>query len=129
MKRAFAIGLIWIAMATLSCRAAERETLLNDGWKFQLVNDETSSMPATGIPSGMWEEVTLPHDWSVMQNFDRDAAPGNDGGYLPGGIGWYKKSLLLKKLPEGRKLKLYFEGIYQNSEVFVNGQYAGGHPY
>lgn len=129
MKRAFTIILIWTAIAILSCRATERETLLNDGWRFHLVNDETSSMQVNKIPSELWEDVTLPHDWSVMQSFDRNATPGNDGGYLPGGIGWYKKSLFLKNLPKGRKLKLYFEGIYQNSEVFVNGQHAGGHPY
>lgn len=128
MRKAFAFGLLCV-VAILSCRSEERETLLNDGWRFHLADSVTASMTADNIPSGRWENVTLPHDWSVLRNFDRDAAPGNDGGYLPGGIGWYKKTIDVKKIPEDRRIKLYFEGVYQKSEVYVNGQLAGGHPY
>lgn len=60
---------------------------------------------------------------------DRDAPAGNDGGYYPAGVGIYNKVLNLTKDYEGKKLWLYFEGVYQDSEVRVNGKVAGGHPY
>ena len=51
----------------------------------------------------------------------RRVPAGNDGGYLPTGIGWYRKKFHVDKVMEGKELRLYFEGVYMNSEVFVNG--------
>lgn len=72
--------------------------------------------------------VDLPHDWSVEHDFDSSCPSGNDGGYLPTGKGFYKKSFRLDKAPAGT-VYLYIEGAYMNSEVFVNGTLVGGHPY
>lgn len=92
-------------------------TDFNKDWKFRPESSEE------------WQKVTLPHDWSISLNFDRDAASGNDGGYLPSGKGEYKKEFILEKEDLQKKLKLNFEGVYMNSEILVNGQLAGGHPY
>ena len=35
-----------------------------------------------------WQEVTLPHDWSVTLPFSRDYSSGT--GFLAGVIGWYR---------------------------------------
>lgn len=75
------------------------------------------------------ETVNLPHDWSALLAIDKDAPSGNDGGFYPTGKGTYKKTLNLGKDYKGKKLWLYFEGVYQNSEVTVNGKAVGGHPY
>lgn len=75
------------------------------------------------------EAVNLPHDWSALQAVDKNAPAGNDGGYYPTGIGIYQKTLNLNKDYLGKKLWLYFEGVYENSEVTVNGKTVGGHPY
>ena len=96
-----------------------RKQLLNDDWLFCL-NDSDFSHAQT---------VTLPHDWSILQRFDHETPAGNDGGYLPTGRGWYRKALTLGKEYRGKRLRLYFEGIYMNSKVYVNGQLAGGWPY
>ncbi len=47
-------------------------------------------------------------------------------GYLSGGIGWYKKELVVPA--SNKKVYLYFEGVYNRSEVFVNGQSVGKRP-
>ena len=96
-----------------------RKQLLNDQWQF--VQNDSNFTKA--------HAVTLPHDWSILQRFDVNAPAGNDGAYLPAGKGWYRRQLTLGKAYEGKKVRLYFEGVYMNSHVYVNGQLAGGWPY
>ena len=80
--------------------------------------------------STTWRTVNLPHDWSIEGDFDKDALAGHDGAYLPTGKGWYSKKFKVESLKlKEQKLRLYFEGVYMNAEVYVNGQKAGGHPY
>ncbi|MDP4291724.1 MAG: glycoside hydrolase family 2 TIM barrel-domain containing protein, partial [Bacteroidota bacterium] len=51
------------------------------------------------------------------------------GGFLPGGIGWYRKKFNIPNDWNDKKVSIYFEGIYMNSEVFINGKSLGIHPY
>ena len=115
---------IFLAMLLGFCLSAEakeisRKQLLNDGWQFCL-NDSSFQNQQT---------VTLPHDWSILQRFDRETVAGNDGAYLPTGKGWYRRTLTLGKEYQGKRIRLYFEGVYMNSKIYVNGQLAGGWPY
>ncbi|MBQ2333026.1 MAG: hypothetical protein II380_03645, partial [Prevotella sp.] len=97
----------------------ERKKLLNDQWQFVLNDSNFTKAQA----------VTLPHDWSILQRFDKNTPAGNEGAYLPTGKGWYRRILTLSKAYEGKKMRLYFEGVYMNSRVYVNGHEAGGWPY
>ncbi len=95
---------------------------LNDGWQFTLDSEDSSALnPTTGAK---WLQVDLPHDWSVKQKLD----PKNAScmGYLPGGIGWYRKKIHISK--QAGRAYLYFEGVYNRSEVFVNGTSVGKRP-
>lgn len=51
------------------------------------------------------------------------------GGYFPAGIGWYRKTFNVPANWQGKRISIYFEGVYMNSEVFVNGKSVGNHPY
>lgn len=106
-----------------------RKRLLNNGWRFHLTDSATITEKVTEIQDSLWQNISLPHDWSVLQPFDKDAAPGNDGAYLPGGVAWYTTNLNIDQDSVDRVFKLYFEGVYERSEVYVNGKLAGGHPY
>ena len=97
----------------------QRKQLLNDQWQF--VENDSDFTKA--------QSVVLPHDWSVYHRFDVNAPAGNDGAYLATGKGWYRRTLTLGKAYAGKKIRLYFEGVYMNSQVFVNGHKAGGWPY
>lgn len=79
--------------------------------------------------NGNWQQVNLPHDWDIYHAPAADAPTGNDGGYYPAGYGCYKKTFTAPKLAHGNALKLYFEGVYQNCEVYLNGQFVGRHGY
>lgn len=119
---------------SLACHS--QKTLFNDGWSFCL-----GDVGLRNLETGKgWKNVALPHDWSIHSPFREENSSGNDGGYLPTGIGWYKKVFTVGtegRLPQGQgfrkaagdRLWLYFEGVYMNSTVYVNGDSVGGRPY
>ena len=114
-------GLLMLSPAISEAKTTtiERKQLLNDQWQF--VENDSDFTRA--------QAVTLPHDWSIRHRFDSAAQTGNDGAYLPTGKGWYRRPLALGKAYENKKVRLYFEGVYMNSQVFINGHKAGGWPY
>ena len=94
------------------------------GWKF-CRGDITDAQNIKFDDSG-WQAVDLPHDWSIEGPFSEEYASGT--GYLPGGIGWYRKSFQLPSDIQDRKIYIQFDGIYNNSEAWCNGKYLGKRP-
>lgn len=97
---------------------------INDGWKFCL--DSLSDFSAADIDDRRWRTVDLPHDWSIESCMSEDLYSCT--GYLPGGIGWYRKTFTVPKSESDRKQYLYFCGVYCNSEVWINGHSLGKRP-
>lgn len=97
------------------------------GWKFIEQDVKEAQLPSCN--DGKWTRVNLPHDWDIYHSPKADAPTENGGGYYPGGIGWYRKQVRDTDLKTGKgeSLWLHFEGIYQNSQVFVNGIQVGTH--
>ena len=118
---------LFMLLGIANVSAQSSKTLIDNGWQFFL-GDNPQAKDVDFKTSG-WQSVDLPHDWSVALSFDREASAGNDGGYLPTGKGWYRKEMVLPKSSQGKQLRLYFEGVYMNAAVYVNGEYVGGHPY
>lgn len=95
----------------------------NDGWLF-ILNPEGDSFQTVNIDESDWTPVDLPHDWSILQPMDSTLAAAT--GFLPGGIGWYRKHFEISdSLPEHY---VYFEGIYNRSEIYLNGHKIGERP-
>jgi len=96
-------------------------------WKFNL--GDIPNGQETMLNDSQWRSLDLPHDWSIEGQFNKDnpATPG--GGALPGGIGWYRKTFNLPDAEEGRLVFIDFDGVYRNSEVWINGHYLGKRPY
>lgn len=126
MKRIAVFAVLAAVVAVTVWGVPRNRRSLDYGWRFALEADTSAVNP--GFDDSGWRAVNLPHDWSVEHDFDSICPSGNDGGYLPTGTGCYRLSL---NIPENSRLQryLYFEGAYMNSEVFVNGRLAGGHPY
>ncbi len=121
-----------------------RERLLMDpGWRFHHGDiptgrphnlGETFSWVKGGTAHGAadpdfddsgWQRVDLPHDWVIEGQFDPKENVTH--GFLPTGIGWYRKTFELPAEDEGRRLWLEFDGIFRNSTVWLNGHYLGHH--
>lgn len=98
--------------------------LINADWYFNLGDSKYAG--AEYFNHSEWRNLELPHDWSVESVASPSLASCT--GYLPGGIGWYRKELDIPKSQEGNKVYVYFEGIYNNSEVFINGKWIGKRP-
>lgn len=99
----------------------------NRDWYFCLA-DSTADYSAPEAADSDWRTLDLPHDWSIEADFSLDypATPG--GGALPGGIGWYRKHFTLDPSAQGKGITLTFDGVYRNSEVWINGHYLGFRP-
>src|ERR1035437_328657 len=97
------------------------------GWKFFEGDAAGAQMP--GVADAGWRDVDLPHDWSIEGPVDQNAPSSGSGAYLPTGIGWYRKKFRVPVEDRGRVVLLEFDGVYQNSEVWINGQYLGLRPY
>ncbi len=97
------------------------------GWKF-LHGDAPGAQAAKFSDAG-WRDVDLPHDWSIEGPFDQAEPSSGPGGYLPTGIGWYRKSFSVPAADRDKVLVLEFDGVYQNSEVWINGHSLGSRPY
>lgn len=93
-------------------------TKFNTGWKFHLGEANYDTNDAG------WRSLTLPHDWSVEGTPSQQLASCT--GFLPGGIGWYKKHFTIKD--SHKKHFIYFEGVYNRSEVYLNGHLLGKRP-
>ena len=94
----------------------------NDGWLFRLEDDSTFKQKA--YDDTKWRKLDLPHDWSIEGQISPDLASCT--GYLPGGIGWYRKHF--KVSDKQARHYIYFEGVYNRSEVYLNGHLLGKRP-
>ena len=97
---------------------------INNNWKFML--QDTPEAQNTTYNDTKWQSVNVPHDWSVEGRLSPTLASCT--GWLPGGIGWYRKTLNIPQNKQGEKVYLYFEGVYNRSEVFINGHSLGKRP-
>ncbi|MGN7990336.1 glycoside hydrolase family 2 TIM barrel-domain containing protein [Pedobacter sp. 22226] len=99
----------------------------NKEWKFFLGDDFAAKSPSYN--DSKWRKLTLPHDWSIEGKFDEKNPAKPEGGGLPTGIGWYRKEFTAPANFKDRLITIEFDGVYKNSEVWVNGEYLGKRPY
>ena len=102
-------------------------TNFNRDWLFLL--EDKAEFAKEGIEEGAFRRLSLPHDWSVDYPPEETEATGGGGGYGKSGTAWYRKHFMLDGIAEDEKLYLYFEGIYMDSTIYINGMKAGGHGY
>src|SRR6266699_2484149 len=108
--------------------AAQRRTLDFDrGWRLHL--GDLSGAEAPGFDDSGWRRLDLPHDWSIEGEFSDTNPAGVGGGALPGGVGWDRKTFPVAERGTSRLVFVEFDGVYRNSEVWINGHYLGKRPY
>ena len=104
-----------------------RKHLFDFNWKFKLGDFPDAS--SHKYNDNNWRNLDLPHDWSIEGMLDQKNPTSGGGGYFPAGIGWYRKIFNIPSICQGKRVSIYFEGVYMNSEVFINGNSLGIHPY
>lgn len=115
----------------------DRDRSFNSGWKF--LRDSVPGAENPEFDDSKWLAVDLPHDYSIMDLPGEDGpdqvgpfsklSPGNGNstGHVIGGTGWYRKSFNLDKADAGKTVVINFDGVYIETELWVNGKKAGIH--
>jgi beta-galactosidase len=117
------VCLLVVAVSAQAQGPRERQ-LFDNGWRFRLGEVEQGELPA--LADASWRQVDLPHDWSIEGPYSPQHASGT--GFLPAGIGWYRKTFQLPERMRGRKVAIRFDGVYRNSTVWLNGALLGSRP-
>ena len=120
-------------LPSLNMKASERKSLFDRNWYFYRGDVRNAESPVYN--DSAWRKVDLPHDWSIepLENqepdkvvgpFSRESVGGFATGQTVGGKGWYRKTFIISPEDAGKRHELYFEGIYNQSEIWINGQKA-----
>jgi beta-galactosidase len=124
--------LMWAGITLFSsCSKKEeafssRKVSFNSDWSFHL-NDSIVDKDTIGATT-KWRTLDVPHDWGIEGKFDEKSPAGFGGGALTGGLGWYKKTFKVDAADSTKITSVIFDGVYKNSEVWVNGHYLGKRP-
>lgn len=96
---------------------------IDKGWKFH--KGKLTGAELLGFDDSGWNKVDVPHDWRIHEERNKDNSPYN--GFLPNGIGWYRKVLDIKPEYRGSRINVEFDGVFRNCTVWLNGKKAGSH--
>ncbi len=119
--------LLLLFIVQLSFAQSSRNIIdFDKSWKFFLGDD--SAAINKNYDDSKWRTISLPHDWSIEGRFSETNPATTQGGALPGGIGWYRKTFTLPDSIKDKNVSIEFDGIYRNSEVWINEHYLGKRP-
>ncbi len=117
-------------------QAQRIHSLFDASWKFH--RGDIANAEEANFNDQTWRTLDLPHDWSiedlpnqsdsVIGPFSAKSIGATATGYTVGGIGWYRKGFKLNNVA-GKEVVIYFDGVYMNSDVYINGHFLGNHPY
>ncbi len=97
----------------------------NQNWKFHL--GEKTNAQENNFDDASWRTLSVPHDWSIEEGYQKENTAASTG-FVPGGIGWYRKTFNLSESDKGKNVRILFDGVYNNSKVWINGQLLGERP-
>lgn len=121
------LGCVVLTSAATPSHAQRQRLSLDAGWRFHL--GDAQGADKSRFDDATWRRLDLPHDWSIEGTPREDAPGGGRVGYFPSGIGWYRKEFRLPAGARGKEAWLEFDGIYMNSDVWINGVHLGRRPF
>lgn len=136
-KNGLLFVMLCLSVGTFAQVSGKKNTF-DDNWKFSFGDIPEAKNPSFNDAS--WRNVDLPHDWSienlpnqeagkVIGPFSKESIGTTATGYTVGGTGWYRKTFTLPANEKFSQSLINFDGVYMNSEVWVNGKLVGNHPY
>ncbi|RFC75045.1 glycoside hydrolase family 2 TIM barrel-domain containing protein [Streptomyces sp. AcE210] len=137
MAGTFALPAPGAAAADRAGTVGRRTVGLDDGWRFALVSPDGITDPTgayadaeqPGFDDSDWRMVAVPHDWSIEQTPTTEHNTTSGTGFLPGGLGWYRKKFTVPAAYAGKRISVEFDGVYMDANIYVNGELVGNHPY
>lgn len=127
MKKFYLFISLLFATASLHAQQSRVITSFDDSWLFY--KGDAAGAEQTTFNDKAWRKLSVPHDWSIEGPYDQANPTSRGGGYLPAGIGWYRKQFTLGKTYAGKNVTIEFDGVMANSDVWINGHHLGKRPY
>ncbi|RDV24315.1 DUF4982 domain-containing protein [Alteromonas aestuariivivens] len=122
------VGVLAMTSANASDgNSARQEINFNHNWKFKL-GDHSAYKNQQHNDSG-WAVLDVPHDYIFEEGVSKDGSQKQFGGNHGGGLAWYRKHFAYDHNWQGKQVFIQFDGVYMNSEVWINGQLLGSRPY
>lgn len=119
--------LLFLALATNGFSQARKVINFDSDWQF--IKGEAANAETPSFDDTKWRTLNVPHDWSIEGPYDKANPSNRGGGYLPTGIGWYRKTFKIDKADAKKIWTVEFDGVMANSDVWINGKHLGKRPY
>ena len=116
-----------LSLAVCLSAAPRSTTSFDSDWRF--LKADAPGAEAPEFADASWRTLNVPHDWSIEGPFDQNNPGGPAGGFLPYGVGWYRKHFVLPAADATRRVFIDFDGVMANSDVWINGFHLGKRPY
>ena len=127
MKIRAALALTLLALQPLLLNAARLTENFDANWRF--LQADASGAEQRDFADSAWRKLNLPHDWSIAGPFAETNKTGGAGAFLPSGVAWYRKHFTLPTNVANQCVTVEFDGVMQNSDVWINGQHLGHRPF
>jgi beta-galactosidase len=134
INQAYARLVLFLVGSLLSVQAVKAQPQpgrtirdFDKSWRF--LKEDAPGAEQPSFNDSRWRTLDVPHDWSIEGPIAQTNPTGRGGGYMPAGIGWYRKTFTVAAAEANRKVRIEFDGVMANSEVFVNGVSVGKRPY
>ncbi|RME71072.1 MAG: glycoside hydrolase family 2 protein, partial [Verrucomicrobia bacterium] len=121
------LALTSILLASTAFAMSRTVIDFNHDWKFHLGNEPAAFLPEYNDRE--WRTLDVPHDWSIEIGYQQGPHTAASTGFVPGGIGWYRKHFTLSPEDRDRHIRIVFDGVYNNASVWINGHFLGKRPY
>ncbi len=125
------IGTAAVLLFLVACATTKKESRViadfNPDWNFKLGDFPTAIQ--ADFNANDWRALDLPHDWSIEGAFSKEHPTKPQQGALPAGKGWYRKAFALPENAKNKSIAVEFDGVFCNSEVWINGHYLGKRPF
>ncbi|HVS90693.1 MAG TPA: beta-galactosidase GalB [Mucilaginibacter sp.] len=127
LPKAFLLSFVFVLFLWVKVLGQERTRAdFDNGWRFHLGDVRGAEVPS--FRDKDWRTLNLPHDWSIEGKFSKNNPATPEGGALPGGIGWYRKTFKVPASSRNKKVYIDFDGVYEKSTVWLNGHELGFRP-
>jgi beta-galactosidase len=128
MKRRWAVCALVIVLLSVEIMAVDRfssSRRIDSDWRF--LKADPAGAEKTDFNDQGWRVLDVPHDWSIEGAYTPENTAQN--AWLPGGVGWYRRTINVPENWLNQRVRVRFEGVYMNSCVWINGREVGGRPY
>ncbi|MEJ6981783.1 glycoside hydrolase family 2 TIM barrel-domain containing protein [Pedobacter sp. P351] len=121
--------LLVLACGIPSLTSAQARNIVSFDSNWQFLKSDATGAEKPLFDDKKWRTLDVPHDWSIEGPYDKANPTARGGGYLPAGIGWYRKTFSLSEADARKIHTIEFDGVMMNSDVWINGVHLGKRPY